>query len=537
MRPPAPTYEDLRQRVRAFNRSSVIVQCTNLNWSLWRHSGGGKTPIGDAHLVRAYGPRIAAIAAADGSEHRAKVANEQTIVDLCRYYLSVEDAIGDDHFVRQEATVLGSALANSRCEPLRLVDERGVQRAVASLTPSRTLRSQWDWRAAQEYEGILRAWELLKRLGSRHDWLLARLATALNVEPRDYLRVGCIIFGGLHDRRSPGRLNIAGSSISAELRDAWNIDHGVVRLVANRMARTCGEYRAWHDETKRLHRYYRKYHPLPFVRTPLIRLDSSFAGMGDEPNNFLCPSPGHFSWHLRTELLAALNELGGHETWLRLREDLGEEVAKLLGEVIAELGCTSIGLDERRFKKEMRADYVLVEEASALIVESKLAIGSNLGRAVETPHDVASMWERIWTGVEQCSATRQLPLWGEDERLAAVTKVAHVVCVDDLLVTQGAAFVGYAIESGLLLRLGIDNVEVVSFQELQDGLLQLGVAGLVAMIVGKWGDQKGGDFFGAHYPADRRVAPLPACLADAEEELFAGRLGLVRAARKSRGNG
>jgi hypothetical protein len=323
----------------------------------------------DVHLCRAHLHNVAVIAAASGNEHRDLMPREEHIIELCHAYLRIEERILGPGFETTEELV--ALLRGSPTFASYPITREAVEEATLKIAMGRLLRSQWDSRM-MPYQGIPRAWELLRRLYARRPEtdLAQRHAKVLSIEPRAYLRAGFALFGLLSSAKLVGFHDVSTTNFKGDIDKPLELDVSSLELVASRLSRTREELRGWHDGLRLMDPFDQKYAPSPLVETPLIRLDSSFPGAKGNGREVLCPSPSHFVWALQTSAVHALPAatLPGEN----LLSDLGEVLTAYVGDLLrhtcgpeAVFDLDALGIPGKK------ADFIVRDGPHALVIEVK----------------------------------------------------------------------------------------------------------------------------------------------------------------------
>ncbi len=246
-------YEDFVQKLRRFQRTSLLAQATNGGWIGWDTSERfEKQTKGhqDASLFRAYAGRIAALGAAEANDFRSSLTKPDDLRTLIHQFAGIRDPISERRFRESQTQELMSRLSDVPAPLNRLAEPPAAQHAAAVLSFCRTFRSQWEARTVRT-EGLVRAWWLLTWLEAKYS-LFDRLSSCLQIHPRDHLRAGFLLMAAAMRRDgSPGRINLADSRVQEELQGLLNLDADALRQVANRFSRSCSDFRDWHNGVRR----------------------------------------------------------------------------------------------------------------------------------------------------------------------------------------------------------------------------------------------------------------------------------------------
>lgn len=528
-------YDQYVAEVSKFDRTVLLLRASDILWQIWRNPSEPAGREHDYSLCRTYISRVVAIAAANcQNTDPPKAITESEFINLVHEYLGIVESVTDRNFFHQhEGPRFLKALQEH--ETFRnYVPPVAVLHAYASrLTVLRTLRAQWDYRAVSLF-GIFRSWDIVSRLDKRHHgWIFDRLKKALNIEPRDYIRAGMALLASDMMSGQPGVIIPRKLTVDKEVTDSLNLDAEALLFVANRLSQTCDDLELWHKtEVNPLPEPYRKYAPHPLVAQPLIRLDKGFRGWVDDEIGFLCPSPPHLVWNMQSACIEAIRKLPKYTPTENLMAELGSCLSDYLHDFLSTTcdPAAVVELDEdfkhqEQHQQEQHADFVVVAGDLALVIESKTSLGPTSAKSIVSPEDTVAIWSRMLRAYQQCAHTINSNIWSKSPSLAKAKRFVSIVCFDEAMCPDGAAFNDYGVRSGVFKALSLGPTEAVSLQDLENLLGTFGAERLGNMILNKWASDKHGDLlrtFAQSSAPDTEISSPTKHLRKAATELLPG---------------
>jgi hypothetical protein len=520
-------YSEFVERVASFRASSVTDTCAYILWDQFgqRFSAAENQ---DIALLRAFGGRIAVIAATHGEESTPKLARGGDLFRLSHEFLEVDDGALEEAFQAEERRKLFECWTRSSVLGEYRLTDRCLAEATLARTVMRMMRSQWDLTNAHSH-ALPRAWELIRRVQRRTPTLdpIGYLKRALAMEPQAFLRTAYLLFA--MNARDHGRLDFRGAQLSDKFPESWDIRNDDLLLVAERMSIHADDLRRWeHEVVTPLPDAFRKYAPLPLPRFPLIQRREQVAAPAALRGRYVTPCPGSAQLALQNACVQLLREAppaGSKSHAVELGHALEGYLYDFLVTVAGRenvLRVDSIARDTRR------ADMIVAVGSKAFVIESKSLLGSSTAKAIAEAHDSVEIWEKIHGAYEQCACTvRDDALWRASPRLSSVTDVASLVCFDEVLCIEGTAFNALSACAGISERLGVNRIETVTVQYLESVISWYGLERLFDLITEKWASGKQGDDLTA-FIANKKQGPsrkqgrTPPHLAPAFNELFPG---------------
>ncbi len=461
------SYKDFVQKVRYYKQSTVIQFSSFLGWLSWENvkelkemKDFGK----ELYLYRAHAGRIAAISAATGNEDRTKRASIEDIKMLCHSYLYItEPLVKDEAFEEMDVLRLEKALENSEVfKPFR--QNKDIVRFCAGmLTPTRTLQLQHEsYEASDSLHVIARNYALLTRFlekceKSFRDQYFARLG----IEPEYLFMIGLFFISAA--QKSRGLIVLDNNFLPPELKSRSGIDFEAIELIARRFSRDFKGFREWHDEALKTNHLLTKYVANPLIESPLIQI---------EKNKYAIPSP----WFLLEKIKFYFWEPITRQDELEKLKIVGKVFKEYFEDAIKVI-CPDLTLSDldslKCLRKTLRADFLLYKDNKCLIVELKKTFGSYGKMALAEPEEVVLNWERLTSGIAQCGSTLRHISDVEKELGLKFDKVATIVCGVEELGSVGAFYV-YCFNSGLLNSLGVEDFELISIDQLECLLMDVG---------------------------------------------------------------
>jgi hypothetical protein len=479
------SYEDFIFRVRRHQRTSLLIACTMAGWKAWR-AGDNVTgeDLHHVHLSRAYIGAVACVATAVGTEHRTIRAGDHDAIRLCHEFLSVEERLIESG--GKTSQELADRLRASPVFGVYTITPEALSEAIIHIALSRTIRSQWEARMSS-YQGITRAWELLRRLYRRKgEELYERHGRALGIQPLAFVQGAFGLFALMSNPTRPGFHDVASTTFEGGIEDVLNLDVSAMEHVAGRLSRTKDQMLEWHESVMRLDRLDRKYAMSPLAMTPMIRVDETFDGARGNRREIFCPSPDHFVWALRSSTVETL--LAAEREGENLKSDLGDVLAEYIGDVLHHTcGSGNVTAVDDLGLTGVKADYILRDGSRALVIEVKRSVWGAEQRTISRLEHIVGMWERLHEPLQQCSSTIAQVKTRPEFR--DVETWLPMCCVDDTLLFQGRAFVSACRNLGVFDQLQLPGLEILSVLELEKGMVSIGPSKLIDAIVAKQADR------------------------------------------------
>ena len=289
-------YDDLVNEIRKFKGSSLVTACSEALWSIWTAPFNNKSITSDnnieIHTIRAYAPRIAAICLATANEYRDRIANQHDVRTLCDLFVNVTEAFDSEQnkFQVDYIDKLKVCLANSSSlKKYASADEETIKISSTFLFVSRLLNSQWE-HVTYDFSDVSRNWAIVNKFSDITSKYKRELDKFLdNNTLEDLIRHSFALYAlGFNNN---GFINLKPTTFDNVSND-WKLDFNKLKFTANSICCEATCFKDWHNDVKKIDLYYRKYFPLPFPKTPLLRCNETL-------HYFLCISPWHILWCMR----------------------------------------------------------------------------------------------------------------------------------------------------------------------------------------------------------------------------------------------
>lgn len=505
-------YDNYVEKIRRFKQDDTLLCATESLWKVW-HYENEKLTKKQKHeliLVRAYAPRVLCIAAATSNDHRSLSPQLKDILNLSRFHLEIDETISDKDFIASEVEILAKAISGSELAKYN-IPENLIHSCVTSLFFQRLVRSQWD-SAAYSMRHVFRSWLIYQHLDCRMGGKASKsIRTLFNQDPIDAFRSAlCTYFMASDDnngKKLKGIFDLNKSNVELEIEKKFKIDRETIRQMAANLAREIDTYRKWHDEeVLALPEVYRKYAPLPLYKSPLFPAEEIWTGKprGTMQNIFLCPSP-----HI---LLASLSDLFFRELSANPQLALGVNASIELGyagedylEQTLPVILPNAKITRLQSNNDKTADFIVETEETFFVIETKKCLGGAEAKTIARPIDVVSVWCRLLESYEQCSATIQRDLKTQIDKKPIIA----LIVVNDTVLGEQGLFDFIAHHAGIHSSLGLNYVEVLSLDQIEQIFKYRSTADVTRSILEKWKTSKENPVPGNFYslPVTKRDKP------------------------------
>jgi len=487
-------YRDFLQDIRKYQDISVLKMASESVWRVWKFQNTPEFDLNtqngkDMYCVRSFGPRIALLSAVS-NPYRNKVAEIADVIRLSHEYLKIEETITDsEYFYNVEYPALLKVAAKlSFCGQIRDLKEV-IKLSAAHLFPVRGISSQWA-HVGHSMDDIERSWAILKILNvNLKGFLFKKASQYLNCSVLDFYRAGFALFSWATASGLPlGQIDISKFQIEKSVKEKYDIDPDLIRVVAQRLSLPFGALREWHNDKvlKKLHPLYQKYAPIPLVSMPLIRDVSS-----NNPDLYIIPSPYHLLWSLSRYMFDRLYEIIPKGR-VDIRVELGNAVSHYFKEVLEfYFPKQFLSLDEYRFSKQYPDFLIDVRDRAGILVEIKNSIGPKEFSALHEIERVGEAWERLFEAFKQCANFEPGELEGQLKGRKVPHRLIGIICFHDHLTSEGTGFLSLLEQSGILKESRLEGVEIVSLGYFEELLQRYTPQTLFEIISNKWREGKG----------------------------------------------
>ncbi len=466
--PSLPDMETFIQNLRTFSKKSIIDIGTAQLWNAHKNPENRQNHFEYYHLLNAYAPRIVMLGMATASVSRNKNVSHDQFFGLCQDYLGIGDTIGDKDFLDQETTQIVSLLKGIIPDQYLQFDH--VRQSCTELFVARLVRSQHESYKAN-FQEFLRAYRIFQHLDQEVD-ATGICKTIFNIEPIHFLRSGFMLFALGNNSGKNGKIAFGSLTCEQAVIDNLQIDPDTCQLVASKISYNESDLRGWYEQgVLGVHQKYQKYFPDPLHRHPLIHRDD-----GEQDVNFLIPAPALF---VRGFVNSLFSQMFAFQEGLDVT--FGDAIEKtIMGSLVQIFGQDNVTKIEGDAE---RADFYVHLPQCDLIIEAKTTLGGYQAQSIMSPEDISKLWARLYKASSQCAAS--ILEYKQDSR-----PIIGIVLVADHGTAESMPFQTFAERSGLYADLGIEGVEYLSWNAVENTLSHTSIEKFEAALLKKWEDGK-----------------------------------------------
>ena len=450
----------------AYENESVLTNQKNSDYNYY-------------YMLRAYGDRIASLAYAyDNLNGKFKVTRFD-INHMLKLYLEIDESLTDNPF------------SKNRERDLPILDKSKVWKTFSTpqsyeklcllMSMNRMMRSQWGsvkaaGRGIQRSIGIM---DFFYQEIPNPAEIQKRLKRSLSMSTMDVYRAAYSLLGVLANSASPG---IFHSSLSLRIdEDASNygITAHTINLIARRWSWDKNLLQNWLSQYTELRSLDQKYFPSPLIKNPLLKKIT----MNSDQESYIVPSPWCYVakviYHAEESVLECC---ANEEEAKGIPEALGEAFSLFEGNVFREIcGPNSVvSLDKFDLHKALIADYILIEDDCALIIELKRSLCSTVEMSFSATTAFVDILDRSFSALKQIHSTFERKDTF-DPRLKNISQIGYIVCCNQSLVQEGNIITSFYYNSKAKEHYNAPFI-VLDIDELEQFLFNHGVKKLFYLI-------------------------------------------------------
>lgn len=460
------------KHLRRHQQKSIINSGTYLCWESFRNKKFLLNNSEMLHLVNAYSPKVMVLALATTNDYRDLTVDNKGIYEICSSYLHIPTPISDKEFLDKEAEKIAEELTKQSHNKWHIDKEKIITELIREscsvMFISRGVGLQHR-NFIINIEEIYRDYRILQLLGAEAFRILENF---FGMSVLQIIRSAWGLFSLGNNPNNNGTINFNKLTCDDDLTKNLDIDLNTCVSVALNISYKESDLRLKWLNTKVLseEELYQQYVPDPLFTHPLIHRDKS-----NIENHFLIPSPGIFIRSFREKIFSTILQKSDEK--LGMGEKLGNAIEAHIQEAL-----------EHIFKKanvqkleseDKHADFHISLGGIDLIIEVKSMIGGFLDKCVMKPEHVAKMWNRLYGASIQCAHS-------QIERKTVGRKVVSIVIIADHITAEHLPFQHYASKSGLFYDLGIEAIEFISWNALENRLAQTSINEFEKTLIEKW---------------------------------------------------
>ncbi|WP_447970366.1 hypothetical protein [Nitrospira sp. M1] len=442
--------QSMANKVRRYRKDDVVSLGLDLVWAdLCKDSEMRGFAEGQRIVMRAYGPKIILLGLSAANNHRTITINSVQFHNLCHDYLGLPETVNYPEFINAEAQEIHKTLEQQGWLDQRYLNLDILKRCCLDIFVSRSIGSQSKGYKSNMSE-IYTDYGLLERLDERSSGDVAIISEkTFGLNLLQLYRASFFLYAMANASRNKGRIDFEDFRAEAALLNTLQISEEQIKALAKQLSFPEENLRCdWFNPLKDFHPMHQKYHPDPLSAKPLICL------RGSNKKQFILPSPRSFTRSLRSAIYGSILQCSQFSV-------LGDVIEVHIQNALENIfGSDSVSKIEHEGKK---ADIFLQLKKINLIIETKTAIASVEARSIMRPEDINNIWERFYNASVQCSESIK--------KLATPAKInIPVILVADHITAEAMPFLLFAHRSGLLKDLGIEGIQYLSWNALENTL-------------------------------------------------------------------
>lgn len=460
-----------------FKREPLAAGLTSVSWVGW-NGGFGGSPANE--MAKAFAPRLAVLAAAQGSATSTREPTPLELIGLVHAYLRLRDAVSVPGMMDEMARDIARSVIRTPLAPI-LPDRAAAKNAAVMFDLARSLRAQWAVQFSS-IEDLVRAWWVAKRVNERTDTQRAT-ESVLGMSLPVFVRACQGLLTLAYASAPQGRVALTGA-LEQRLVDQYELSDDVLRLAAFKLSRTPDEFTEWHHtDVDALPNGLKQYAPNPLSVTPLIRIDEVVDPSAALSTHFLCPSVHHLT--VGANALIRASVAGVRSIW---ESNVGGVYGEVLEDYVELVLRTHAPqgnvyrVDGWENEQQRKADFFTFQDSCGLIIESKRSLGTEFDKHVLDAGGIVEILSKLNDAYFQCETTQRRRPWRREPRCRGVTSTAAIILVDELCAAEGGAL-SYLMQRS---RAPDPPFEVMGVSEFENAIAVLGVKGLVSLIQEKW---------------------------------------------------
>ncbi|MGB4107661.1 MAG: hypothetical protein WBK55_07675 [Alphaproteobacteria bacterium] len=466
------------EHLRRHQQKSIISSGSYLCWEAFRNPEFKSKLSSQLQLIESYAPKIILLALATANNQRNLTVNNEEFYNLCSSFLHIRTPISDKPFLDLEAKKITEEL-NAVCTkkgniPVERIHEELIRASCSIMFISRGVTAQHR-NFKMSLEEMFRDYLIIKHIDSQTSNEASRiLKNIFGIDTLQIFRSAFGLFSVANDTNRNGSLNFGTLTCDVALTDRLKIDLTTCLSVATNTSYKESDLREnWlNKEVLSEHELYQSYAPDPLSYNPIIHRDRSVL-----ENQFLIPSPGLFFRGFRQSLFSILYQNASN------KGDMGRQIGNAI-ETHIEVALKSIFSKDRVTKiqsDERQADFLIQLEKIDLIIEIKSMIGGISDKFVMRPDHTAKMWNRLYSACTQCASS--LKTDGTKNK-----PIIPIILIADHITAEHLPFDHYAFHAGLYKDSGINAIEYISWNSLEDILSKTSIAEFEKALLKKWKD-------------------------------------------------
>ncbi len=471
---------------RRFKRSDLLRDLANAGWDVYFNKSNLPNDTNQI-LISGFSHRIFALVVANGTDFNRPRTKRDTVVRLCNAFLHVGDS-GLSAEVSGAECEIFKKLCHTSDTYLNLFDKEDIKISQVYAYINRLFRAQ-SISEKVIFDDCIRSWLIFQKFKGLVAFKFSNfnefVEYVFSQSDRDYIRSAFCIYSELNSRKSinPFRslLNLGDGGTGADLKEL-NLTIDGVRLAASRLAGPADDYKNWFEELKLMDPNYAKYLPSPLFSKPLIHLSElnlEFVVSHDE-YDYLVPSVGLLLRGISKSFYRIMkeNEKKFTDKGVDLKVEFGNAIEEYFDDFFKKY--LSPGSFERipRVPKLRSADFLIHTPRYQVFIETKKSISSFESANMLTPENIFEQWTRICSGLEQLASS--IKMLGSGKRNVCFLVYEETVGIDNVVLI-------YLLEkTGALQKLGIDHVEIIPFDVMEQFIIAPNKEQILDKIVANW---------------------------------------------------
>ena len=425
----------------------------------------------DQHILGAYGPNILLLALAKGSRSGRWNIDRAGFLVLCKCLWDLQQTLQDNDSLEEEGEKIVRALSEYKPDdPREMIPAYALPFARENswlLLLARGITAQ-NWGRGISWNDWAFDVMVLDQLAKNSPELHKKLMTHFRVENAGMLyRTGLLLW--TLSANQGGFLRLA--SVTETDGNVVNVPSQacdrILQLMSFQESSVLPEWLTPLLDDRNAG--YEAFHA-PLMRSkPYVHLDITESG------SYALLAPVDYMRSFRHAVFSALYKLGS-------KGAVGDIIGASIEASIITCFRSLLGKRVDDYSKVPEgADVVINFENFDLIVEIKSNVSSMTVAARLAPLDIPQIWGRLFKAAQQCAKTIA-------KRNNSRKNIAVIVVADNI-VGECMPFTSFAEESGIKAKLGIDQIEVVSWKQFQDLLTHMTPDAFARGVEAKWTSQ------------------------------------------------
>lgn len=459
-----------KSHVRKFIKSKMLLLLSKVAWDIFtsekkdnKHSNA---------ILRSFAPRIFSLITANGTDFKRAIPDAKSINYLCNSYFQLNNSISDHSFKENEKHEL-LELFSSDGHVLNQLRNEEISLLYLHISVNRLFRTQWNTESG-DINACLRSRKIFSEFRNIAQQKIVdanvKIDRILNLSETDFLKAALCIFTELMGRPSSNLcravFKIGSIKLDSELIERFGISKDTIHICILRLLGKNEDYANWFLRLQQMPDYYAMYSIPPLFRNPIIQIESEspICGYLFENDSYLIPSPKLLlrgvakAFYLCTKENETLFN-NDQERKFSIDVEYGSAIENYYEEFMTANLKNSSFHKISKSNDSKGADFVVSTDRFEFYIELKKSMASIESSNVLAPQDVYEQWCRLTNSAEQiCSSIKK----------SSTSKIKiGLICYEEYFGMDAGSFVGLNYKNKKLQAMGVEYLEVFSFEMLE----------------------------------------------------------------------